>query len=280
MGRKKQRIKLNCKLCGNEFDVIPSRSDTAKYCSYKCSNNRIRTDDELNKISEASKQKFIDNPELRQISSENGKKAMDHINNNGLTFRIPKGYHSKEYKEKMSDLMTGRTLSDKTKNKIAKNHWSKTENANEIMDKILESRESNKSYVESRTERLITWCENNEDKTGPKSYKKGTYISTKTGNKEHYASGYELEWMRKLDDDNNVKYWTKQHGIRIEYKYKNKFHKYLPDFYIQYFDDKIEILELKGWVRNKEKLNKKIESANQYCENNSYIYNIIYQNDK
>lgn len=280
MGKWKQRIKLNCKLCGCEFEVMPSNAGVAKYCSYKCSNNRIRTDDELQKISKASKQKFIDNPELRQISSETGKKSMGYINNNGLAFRMPKGFHSDAYKEKMSTIMTGRVVSNETKSKIAKNHWSKKENADEIMGKILKNRESNESYVANRTDRLINWCEDNEHKMGQKLYKKGTYVSIKTERNEHYASGYELTWMVKLDNDVNVKYWTKRHGIRIEYEYKNKFHKYLPDFYIEYFDSKIKILEVKGWVRDKERLDKKIESAKTYCKNNGYTYNIIYQNDK
>ena len=32
-----KKVKLICKNCGNEFEVIPSRSKTAKYCCRKCS---------------------------------------------------------------------------------------------------------------------------------------------------------------------------------------------------------------------------------------------------
>jgi len=276
MGRKKQRIKLNCKLCGKEFEVIPSRLDTAKYCSHKCSNNRIRTDEELEKISIASKQKFIDRPELYKVVAENGKRAMKYINENGLAWRMPEGYHTEEHKKNMSKLMSGRSLSKKTRERISQNHWSKRDDADEIMDIILESREANQEYVTNRTERLLSWCEENEHKIGDKKYKKGTYVSKKTGSKEHYSSGYELEWMKKLDDDNTVKYWTKRHGIRIDYEYRGKHHKYLPDFYIEY-DNKTEILETKGWVRDREMLERKIKSAKLYCKEMGYNYKIIYQ---
>jgi len=32
----KERIRKICLICGKEFQVIPSRKDTAKYCSKKC----------------------------------------------------------------------------------------------------------------------------------------------------------------------------------------------------------------------------------------------------
>lgn len=140
----KIRIKIICKKCANEFEVIPSRKDTAKYCSYKCSNNRIRTKKELLKISNSSKQKFIDNPKLRINQAKRGRKLFKKMNEDGKAFRMPIGYHTEKHKKYMSELMSNRIVSRKTCNKIKKNHWSNSINADKIIKKIQNSKRMSK----------------------------------------------------------------------------------------------------------------------------------------
>jgi len=143
---KGNRVKQKCVVCDENFYVIPSRKLTAKYCSNICKNNRKRSNSELKKISEASKQKFIDNPELRNICSENGKKAMKYINDTGKNFIMPVGYHTEEHKKYMSELMTDRYVSDETKLKIKENHWSNSDNADDIISKIKKSKEISEKW--------------------------------------------------------------------------------------------------------------------------------------
>jgi hypothetical protein len=278
MVRKKQIVKLNCRLCKTEFEVTPYRAKNAKYCSYECSNNRIRTDEELEKISKASKQKFIDNDKLREVSAENGRKAMNYINNNGLAFRMEKGYHTDEYKKMMSNIMSGRKLSKHTKNLIKENHWSNKENSIDIVNKILKKRETNESWnSEERRYILANWALEHPEKVGNGMYNRGYYTSKKTQNIEYYSSGFELEHMKLLDNDDTVLFWTKKHGIRIEYEYNAKKYKYIPDFLVEYKSNDTLILETKGWVRNKEKNDAKIYAAKIYSNTNGYKYKIIYQ---
>jgi len=273
----KYRIKKICKKCENEFEVIPSRY-SAKYCSYKCSNNRIRTKDELDKISKGSKQKFIDNPELRNVVAKSGSINIKKANDNGTAFRMPKGYHTDTHKKYMSELMTDRYISDETKLKIKENHWSNSANVDEIISKIKKSKETSEKWnSEERINRLANWSMDNPDKIGPKFYKKGRYKSKKTNIEEYYASGFEKTWMGILDDDTDVIHWTKNHKIKIPYTYKNKIRNYIPDFLITYTTNNKTLLETKGRIYNQEIIDAKNEAAIKYCKSIKIEYKIIYQ---
>lgn len=271
------KIQLICKKCGNVFEVGSHRKNQ-KYCSYTCSNNRIRTQDELNKISTASKQKFIDNPELRKKQADTGKRVFDEMNKNGKAFRMPKGYHTDEYKTHMKEIMTNRIVSDETREKIKKNHWSNQNNREEIINKIKEGQANSISWNSyDRRNILAEWSLNNPDKVGPKLYKKGYYISKKTKNKEYYASGFELEWMKNFDNDTSILHWTKNHKIKIKYTYNNKTHNYIPDFMVSYDSGEVCLIETKGRVYNQEIINIKNKVASEYATANNLQYKIIYQ---
>lgn len=86
----KNKIRINkiCMTCGKEFEVMPFRKDTAKYCSLNCINvgrqswnkglkgynsNYPRSVEWKQKISDSNKQRFIDNPQLREESSRRWK---------------------------------------------------------------------------------------------------------------------------------------------------------------------------------------------------------------
>lgn len=274
--RKKERIEMICVKCGNKFEIIPSRIKTAKYCSHKCSNNRIRTNDELNKISLASKEKFVKNPNLKQIVSNNGKKAMQYINENNLNFVMPKGYHTTEHINKMKNIMTGRDVT--WGDKIKKNHWSTSNNKNNIVEKINKSKsQSIKWNSEVRKNMLMEWSLSNSDKIGPKMYKKGKYTSSKTGLEEYYQSGMEHRYMKLFDEDATIKNWTKKHNIVINYLYEEKIHKYIPDFLVEYNNNTTELVELKGRIYNQDIIDAKVTASIEYCNKNNLQYKILYK---
>ena len=83
-----------CLFCGKE--IYDLRVKNRKYCC----------------VSHQSQHKYLLNPELRKISSKNGKIALNKINIDGRAFRMTKGYHTQEFKDKISKLM---------KNKIGEN---------------------------------------------------------------------------------------------------------------------------------------------------------------
>jgi hypothetical protein len=64
---------------------------------------------------------------------------------------------------------------------------------------------------------------------------------------ERYDSGWELQYMKKLEGDKMISKWTKHHGIVIEYitEAGNK-RGYRPDFLVQRADGTKELHEMKG----------------------------------
>jgi len=279
MKNKKLRIPIICKKCNTEFEVIPSRMNSAKYCSSKCSNNRIRTEEELLKISNASKQKFIDNPVLLKNQAELGRKLFKKMNDDGKAFRMPIGYHTEAHKQYMSELMSNRIVSSETCDKIKENHWSNSSNSDNVIKKIKNSKKTSKKWNSyERKNQLANWSLEHPEKCGPKFYKRGIYKSKKTGINEYYASGFELEYMKKYDMDDSVLFWTKKHKIQIDYMYQSKLHKYTPDFFVKYDIGEIFLIELKGRIYNQEIINIKNKEAIKYCSNNNLQYDIIYQN--
>lgn len=279
---KNNIVVKKCHVCGMEF--IPKRKNKkAKYCSYVCSNNRKRTKEELEKIGKKSKEKFIKNPELLNVVAKNGKKAMKYINDNGLAFRMPVGYHTEDHKKYMSELMTGRDVT--WNDKIKENHWSTDlEKREETVAKINKSKKSSVACnTEERRYLLANWCKENPDKVGDKKYKRGKYKNKKKNQYEYYASGFELEYMKKFDADDSIVIWTKKHKIIIEYEIDNKKHRYYPDFLVEYKDGNKKLIETKGRVYDENILLEKNKAADKWCKKNNMTYEIIFQrspNDK
>ena len=82
--------------------------------------------------------------------------------------------------------------------------------------------------------------------------KSGYYTSTKTNDDEYYQSSWELETMRKLDEDAHIKYWTKKHGHVVKYVSGKYTKRYLPDFLIERIDNSFTILEIKGYIKDED----------------------------
>lgn len=107
--------------------------------------------------------------------------------------------------------------------------------------------------------------------------KQEKYFSLKTKEYNHSHSSYELEVMKKLDADDNVKYWTKNHKIKIEYILENHHRNYIPDFLVIYQNETKEIIEVKGYIYDKKMFEAKNNACLTFCEKNSMKYSILFK---
>lgn len=71
--------------------------------------------------------------------------------------------------------------------------------------------------------------------------------------------------------------WTTKHGIKIPYQYNNMTKHYIPDFYIEYKNGNVIIEETKGWISDNQVHDKKVETANEWCDirNIQYVINFM-----
>ena len=83
---------------------------------------------------------------------------------------------------------------------------------------------------------------------------------------EYYDSSWELELMEKLEKDDSVKKWTKNHGIIIPYWDENtKLRGFKPDFLIEKKDGTKELIEIKG-RHLLPQFKKKMGAAQEWCK--------------
>lgn len=265
-------------MCGDLFYVRRGRIDTAKYCSDVCRLSVPFTESRRRKISNASTQKFIDNPHLREISAHNGKRTMRKLNADGMGWRMPIGYHSEAHKRRMSDLMRGRKVT--WGDKIKDNHWAYSSKREYVISKIMKSRESS-SYFQSNEfkQKLMKWSMTNIEKM-TSHFRRGEILNRTTGNLEWYRSGLEERFMILLNEKRDVVYWTTKHGISIPYiDHIEKERKYYPDFIVRYDDGRIELVETKGWIRDIKLYTFKCEAGKQYCKCNNMKYIVVFKKD-
>jgi hypothetical protein len=108
----------------------------------------------------------------------------------------------------------------------------------------------------------------------------GEYFSYKTKQLEFYDSSWELLRMVELDDNEDVKFWTKKHKIYVEYEFNGRVSRHIPDFYIINNDGKILIEEIKGWSRGDDKLKSQIMAIKKYCNDRNIQYSINFFTEK
>lgn len=192
---------------------------------------------------------------IRKILSENGKKVFDKLNKDGRAWRMPKGYHSEEHKQRMRDLMTGRacTWSDA----IKKTHWvnKPAEDVASIIEKI--------QATDSQT----------------KKTKRGFFESKKMNQSFHYASSFELRRMMFFDKHDDIVSFTKRHGIKLAYTIDEKRHFYIPDFLVKLRNGRVILEEIKGWVRDKRIFEAKCLVARSFCELNGFEFRVLFERD-
>lgn len=107
--------------------------------------------------------------------------------------------------------------------------------------------------------------------------RKAYYISKKSNTQFYADSILELARMIELDNDDNVKSWTKYHKIRIPYIYESTQYQYVPDFLIEYLTDEIYIEEVKGRIIPRDI--EKQAACKLYCIDNNYKYRMFLGKD-
>jgi len=108
------------------------------------------------------------------------------------------------------------------------------------------------------------------------SYDHGWYQSIKTNEENYFQSSYEKIRMNELDRNEDVLYWTKRHGILIEYFLDNKKYHYVPDFLIEYNNGDIFMEEVKGYIKEPNVFNAKCKAATIFCEVNGMQFRVNY----
>jgi len=92
---------------------------------------------------------------------------------------------------------------------------------------------------------------------------------------EYCDSSWELELMKKLEKDESVKKWTKNHGIIIPYWDENtKLRGFKPDFLIEKEDGTKEIIEIKG-RHLLPQFKKKMAAAQEWCKARKMSFRVI-----
>jgi hypothetical protein len=84
--------------------------------------------------------------------------------------------------------------------------------------------------------------------------------------------------MLELDNNDDVKFWTKKHQYVIEYHDNDIKRRYLPDFLIN--DGEEFILEVKGYVKSKRVFKLKCESALKYFSDLGIDYRLDFMKNK
>lgn len=103
------------------------------------------------------------------------------------------------------------------------------------------------------------------------------HLSSKSNEIFFADSALEKLRMIQLDNDNNVKKWTKRHNIKIPYHIDNITKNYVPDFYIELNNGTIVIEEIKGYIKEIDLIKK--DYAEIYCANNNWIYKFTTQEE-
>lgn len=74
-----------------------------------------------------------------------------------------------------------------------------------------------------------------------------------------------------------VKSWTKDHHLKLPYKYHQRRHRYIPDIVVEYNDGRKFLEEIKGYVYQPGKFVMKNATAKLYCTLKRWTYRIIWE---
>lgn len=249
-----------CPICDQNFETIHKHQKT---CCVKCGRKIM----------------YIDNPDLQKIQAENGRKQLQLLRDSGQAYIPQPGMHTEEFKQNLRARLLGKSLSLETKQKIKDNHWSrdvekckktveKTNNTKKTSEKwnSIERRYTLAKYVIDRPE-----CQSTES-----FFKRGYCQNETTNTEEFYQSGYELSFMKYLNSKKDVLFWTKKHGININYEFSGSSKIYRPDLLIHFISGFKSIVELKGYERIPEMIEYKVNAGIEYCNLNNLHYQIIY----
>jgi hypothetical protein len=172
-------------------------------------------------------------------------------------------------------------ISEEKKEKISKYWKNRKRGANSIEHnkKISSARKGMKFSKKHRESMSLKKIQSYESGEYNSSFfgKQEKYISIKTKELNHSHSSYELTMMKKFDNNSSIAYWTKNHKIKIPYILDENQHYYIPDFLITYVDGTKEIIEVKGYIYNKDMFKAKNDACRTFCDNNNIKFNILFK---
>lgn len=93
-------------------------------------------------------------------------------------------------------------------------------------------------------------------------------------NYELYQSDLERRMMLRLESDNSVKRWVKRHSITIPWIDGQKHQRrYVPDFLVEYIDDRKALIEVKDPSRiDSDDVKRKRKAAEMWCKQRRMEY--------
>lgn len=109
----------------------------------------------------------------------------------------------------------------------------------------------------------------------------GQISSVKNNDIIEFESQLERNLIYILERRVDVEIYCEQ-PIIIEYFDGNKKRKYIPDFYIKYFDGKEELIEVKyqnELLEKKEALEGKFKAAREFCNSNNILFKVLTEDD-
>lgn len=109
----------------------------------------------------------------------------------------------------------------------------------------------------------------------------GQISSVKNNDIIEFESQLERNLIYILERRIDVEMYCEQ-PIIIEYFDGNKKRKYIPDFYIKYFDGKEELIEVKyqnELLEKKEVLEGKFKAAREFCNSNNILFRVLTEDD-
>lgn len=98
----------------------------------------------------------------------------------------------------------------------------------------------------------------------------GVYYSFINKKDIHYRSEFELEYMKKLDSNQNIKEWSFM-SFWIEYEFKGNVKKYIPQFLVEFSDGNKKVIDVNFTVLNS-LMRAKVNGIKAYCAANNMIY--------
>lgn len=115
-----------------------------------------------------------------------------------------------------------------------------------------------------------TWKRYNSPSSSGFGFLKGYYLSKKTNKNMRFRSSFERKMMICLDNDPTVLSYDYE-PFGLIYKDSKR---YYPDFLINFYNLTRKMIEIKGWVSDKETFELKNKAAQEYCVNNNIKFEI------
>lgn len=233
-----KRVTKQCLVCGNDFEVVPSYEEAAKYCSYNpcfLSTRKTRQPDVI-KTCEWCECEF------RVEFTDSG--------------RLFCGYSCANSGENNGQFGRGNEQGWNTVPRWNQGLTAKT-------DPRLRALGEKLSIIVADKMVSGTWS---PPTTG---FKGEHYVGQKNGGIEAYLrSSYESTYARMLDADPNVTSWEHE-PLRIPYLFEGSIRNYVPDFLITHVDGKKTLVEVKpdSLVDTASNI-AKLKAATSWCELN------------